>query len=56
MISRQMKKISGKFDRKIFDYISVESSVQRKDVYGGTAKKRVLEQIARLQKQIAKSK
>ena len=52
----EMKKISGKFDRKIFDYISVESSVQRKDVYGGTAKKRVLEQIARLQKKIVNSK
>ncbi len=52
----EMKKISGKFDRKIFDYISIESSVQRKDVYGGTAKKRVLEQIARLQKKIANSK
>ena len=53
---KELKEISSKFDKNIFDYISVERSVQRKDVYGGTAKKRALEQIARLQKQIAKSK
>lgn len=52
---KELKKISGKFDKKIFDYISIERSVQRKNVYGGTAKKKVLEQIARLQKQIKES-
>ena len=51
---KELKEISGKFDKNIFDYISVERSVQRKNVYGGTAKKRTLEQIARLQKQMAK--
>jgi argininosuccinate lyase len=51
---KELKKISSKFDKTIFDYISVEKSVQGKNVFGGTAKKRTLEQIARLQKQIKK--
>ena len=51
---KELKDISKKFDKNIFDYISIERSVQRKNVYGGTAKKRTLEQIARLQKRIAK--
>jgi len=51
---KELKFLSPKFDKKIFDFISVEHSVQRKNVYGGTAKKRTLEQIARLQKQIKK--
>ena len=51
---KELKKISPKFDKTIFGYITIESSVQRKNVFGGTAKKRTLEQIARLQKQIKK--
>jgi argininosuccinate lyase len=51
---KELKKISPKFDKTIFGYITIESSVQRKNVFGGTAKKRTLEQIARLQKQITK--
>jgi argininosuccinate lyase len=51
---KELRKISAKFDKSIFDYISVEKSVQRKNVFGGTAKNRTLEQVARLQKQISK--
>lgn len=47
---KELKKISKRFDKDIYEYISIERSVQRKDVHGGTAKKQVMKQISRLQK------
>ncbi len=46
----ELKKISPRFKQDVFDFISIPKSVQRKNVYGGTAKKRVQEQIQRLAK------
>ncbi|MFQ5451773.1 MAG: argininosuccinate lyase, partial [Nitrospinaceae bacterium] len=48
----ELRKISRRFDEKIFEHITLENSVGRKESYGGTAKKRVLEQIARLRKKL----
>ena len=48
----ELKNISPRFDADIFNHITLESSVQRKNVYGGTAKKQVLVQIARLEKKL----
>ena len=49
---KELKKISPRFNADVFDHITLESSVQKKDVYGGTAKKQVLAQIARLDKKL----
>ncbi len=49
----ELKKISSKFKKDVLDHVSIASSVERKASYGGTAKKRVLEQIARLRKELA---
>ena len=46
----EFQKISPHFKKDVFDFISIPKSVQRKNVYGGTAKKRVQEQIQRLAK------
>jgi argininosuccinate lyase len=43
-----LHKISKRFHKDVFDYIAMENSVQRKNVYGGTAKSRVQEQLKRL--------
>ena len=50
----ELKKISRRFDEDVFDFISLENSVRRKDVYGGTANKRVLEQVKRLERILKK--
>jgi len=47
---QELKKISPQFNKDVFEYITLGSSVQRKNVYGGTAKKQVVAQIARLDK------
>jgi len=49
---QELKNISPRFDKDIFEYITLASSVQRKNVYGGTAKKQVVAQIARLDKKL----
>ncbi|MBV52151.1 MAG: argininosuccinate lyase [Nitrospinaceae bacterium] len=49
---KELKKISPKFNADVFDHITLENSVQKKNVYGGTAKKQVLAQIARLEKKL----
>jgi argininosuccinate lyase len=49
---QELKTISSRFGKDIFEYITLESSVQRKNVYGGTAKKQVVAQIARLKKKL----
>ncbi|MBI5427003.1 MAG: argininosuccinate lyase [Nitrospinae bacterium] len=46
----EFKAISPRFEADVFKCLSAEKSVERKAVYGGTARKRVLEQIARLDK------
>ncbi len=43
----QLKKISKIFEKDVFEFISIENSVARKNVYGGTAGPRVKEQIKR---------
>ena len=49
---QELKNISPQFNKDVFEYITLESSVQRKNVYGGTAKKQVVAQIARLDKKL----
>jgi len=49
---KELKNISSKFGKDIFEYITLFSSVQRKNVYGGTAKNQVEVQIARLKKKL----
>jgi argininosuccinate lyase len=49
---QELKNISPQFDKDIFEYITLASSVQRKNVYGGTAKKQVVAQIGRLDKKL----
>jgi len=46
----ELKKISSRFQKDVFSYLSLEESLARKDVYGGTSGKRVKEQIARLER------
>ena len=50
----EFKKLSRKFEEDVLNHISIDSSVQRKASYGGTARKNVVEQIKRLQKRIKK--
>ncbi len=47
---KELKKFSNKFEKDVLTYLSITGSVDRKDVYGGTARKRVREQIRRLDK------
>ena len=44
----ELKRISQEFSADVFDHITLENSVKRKNVYGGTAKKQVLVQINRI--------
>ncbi|MZH14853.1 MAG: argininosuccinate lyase, partial [Nitrospinae bacterium] len=48
----QLRKISKRFDKDVFDHIALNNSVDRKNVYGGTAKKQVRTQITRLTKKL----
>jgi argininosuccinate lyase len=48
----EFKTLSAWFKEDVFDCLPVEKSVDRKNVYGGTAKNRVREQIARLDKKL----
>ena len=47
----ELRNISASFQRDVFDYVGIQASVARKDVYGGTAPRRVREQIKRLKKE-----
>ena len=51
----EFKKISLKFKEDVLDHISIEGSIDRKTSYGGTARKNVVQQIARLQKILKKA-
>jgi argininosuccinate lyase len=48
----ELRKISKRFDKDVFEHIALNNSVDRKNVYGGTAKKQVRIQIARLTKKL----
>ena len=48
----QLRKISKRFDNEVFDHIALKNSVDRKNIYGGTAKKQVRAQITRLTKKL----
>ncbi|MEK7256799.1 MAG: argininosuccinate lyase, partial [Bacteroidota bacterium] len=51
----ELQKISRHFDKDAFGYISLENSVDRKNVRGGTARNRVREQIKRWKRLLEKS-
>ena len=48
----QLRKISKRFDKDVFEHIALNNSVDRKNIYGGTAKKQVRSQIIRLSKKL----
>tara|TARA_B100000470_G_scaffold109071_1_gene84168 strand:- start:12 stop:1391 length:1380 start_codon:yes stop_codon:yes gene_type:complete len=48
----QLRKISKRFDEEVFDHIALQNSVDRKNIYGGTAKNQVQAQITRLTKKL----
>lgn len=47
----RLKKISKTFEEDVFEFISIENSVERKNVFGGTAGVRVREQLRRLKRE-----
>ena len=49
---KELKNISAYFEKDVFEHIKLENSVQKKNVYGGTAKKQVEAQIARIDKKL----
>jgi argininosuccinate lyase len=48
----ELRKISKRFNKDVFEHIALNNSVDRKNVYGGTAKKQVRAQITRLNKKL----
>ena len=48
----QLRKISKRFDEEVFNHIALQNSVDRKNIYGGTAKNQVRAQITRLTKKL----
>jgi argininosuccinate lyase len=48
----ELRKISGKFGEDVSHHIALENSVDRKNIYGGTATKQVKAQIIRLTKKL----
>ena len=48
----QLRTISKRFDEEVFDHIALQNSVDRKNIYGGTAKNQVRAQITRLTKKL----
>jgi len=53
---KELSKISSQFNSKVFEYISLENSVDRKNVYGGTARNQIKKQIHRWQKILKEEK
>ncbi len=49
---RELRKISRRFQDDVSQHIAIKNSVDRKNVYGGTAKKQVRAQISRLTKKL----
>ena len=52
----ELRKISKRIDKEVFDHIAIKNSMDRKNIYGGTSKKQVLGQILRLTKKLKKKK
>ncbi len=48
----ELRKISKRFENDVTEYISLKNSIDRKNIYGGTAKKQVKTQILRLMKKL----
>lgn len=48
----ELRKISKRIDEEVFAHIALKNSVDRKNIYGGTAKKQVRAQITRLTKKL----
>ncbi len=45
---KELKKFSGKIEKDVFNYLGTEVSINRKNSYGGTARKRVLNRIKQI--------
>jgi len=50
----ELRKISKRIDQEVFNHIAIKNSMDRKNIYGGTAKKQVSAQILRLTKKLKK--
>tara|TARA_B100000686_G_scaffold348767_1_gene440615 strand:+ start:918 stop:2303 length:1386 start_codon:yes stop_codon:yes gene_type:complete len=50
----ELQKISKRIDNEVFNHIAIKNSMDRKNIYGGTAKKQVRAQISRLTKKLKK--
>ena len=48
----ELCKISKRIDKEVFNHIAIKNSMDRKNIYGGTAKKQVCAQILRLTKKL----
>mgnify|MGYP006420284209 FL=1 len=48
----ELRKISKRFENDVTEHIALKNSVDRKNIYGGTAKKQVMAQILRLMKKL----
>jgi len=48
----ELRKISKRFEKDVSEHIALKNSVDRKNIYGGTAKKQVKAQIVRLMKKL----
>ena len=48
----ELCKISKRIDKEVFNHIAIKNSMDRKNIYGGTAKKQVRAQILRLTKKL----
>ena len=48
----ELCKISKRIDKEVFNHIAIKTSMDRKNIYGGTAKKQVRAQILRLTKKL----
>lgn len=51
----ELKTLSPKFKADLFNYLTIEGCVNRKNVYGGTARGQVMKQIARWEKKLKNS-
>ena len=49
---KDLRKISKRFEEDVSEHIALKNSVDRKNIYGGTAKKQVKTQISRLTKKL----
>ena len=50
----ELRKISKRIDKEVFQHIAIKNSMDRKNIHGGTAKKQVCAQILRLTKILKK--